>query len=235
MTSEIINDFGMFRRVRATLRARLTVISAFPALMEYVQLFFDNFEKLKKTAIDFKNASAGKTKQKHNSVDTVVNELTPMSAALRSHARKEKDEVLLAKVTITPNAIKDRLRQETKLTVIDDILSEAEQHPDVMAASLITPENVATARTDYNKLNSAVDDQGLGVSTRKALRISLEAQTKTENDILHDHIDELIEAVKKVSLDVYNEYFASRVVYDLGGKINLEEDTPPEPPAPPAQ
>jgi|GEM_PF-5300321 len=235
MTSDLINSFGMFRRVRATLRAKLTIISKFPALMEFVQMFFDNFDKLRKTAIEFKNASSGKTKEKHNAIDAVIQDLTPMCGALKSHAIKEGDEELLAKVNVTPNSIKDRLREETRLNTIEDILTEAEKHPDVMAASLITPEDVAGTKTKYLKLNDAVDNQGAGVSSRKALRMSIEAQTKIQNDILHNHIDQLIEAVKKADLDTYNQYFGSRVIYDLGGKINLEEDTPPAPPTPPAQ
>lgn len=110
---------------------------------------------------------------------------------------------------------------------MEDIIAEAESRPEVMTNSNITAEMVVAVRAKYDALMNAAAEQDTGFSSHKALRISLIEKIKNENNLLRDHLDELIELVKKTDKETYDQYFAARVIIDYNGKVNIEEDETP--------
>ncbi len=228
MTNDQLNQFGMFRRVNSTLTEKAAVITSIPSLNEQATLFAENLADIKATAIKYNDAAKGKTKLKHNAIDEMVDEVIPLKAVLKSYAKQNNDEVLLAKVSVSPSVLRAGLRDEERTNILEDIIAEAESHPEVMANSSITPEMVAAVRAKYDALMNAAAEQDTGFNSRKALRISLGEKIRNENELLRNHLDELIELIKKSDKQTYDQYFAARVILDYGGKISIEEDAPAE-------
>ncbi|NCQ19599.1 MAG: hypothetical protein GW805_14895, partial [Ignavibacteria bacterium] len=75
---------------------------------------------------------------------------------------------------------------------------------------------------------------------RSATRVALTKLFEKTDALLNEEADMLVEVVKESQPDFYNQYFAARVIKDLGGshtKPADEDKTPPptDTPTPPVQ
>jgi hypothetical protein len=73
---------------------------------------------------------------------------------------------------------------------------------------------------------NSISDKGQSFSSKSALRQALTDDFDNLENLLKEQGDHLIELLRETNIDVYNEYFAARVIKDLGGshgKSNGEE------------
>ena len=89
-------------------------------------------------------------------------------------------------------------------------------------------------------MKSASGKKNTGFTDHVAIRKTLSELFDKADDLLREESDAIVEVLKETKLSFYNQYFAARVIKDLGGSHTKPEDEDKTPPptdttTPPAQ
>ena len=231
MTNKNLNTYGMFKAVYAVYLKWLIVIMTIPALAEMFELFKTKMAEIKTTSKALKYASKGNVANKNKLLMDAIQEVLPVKGVLKSYAAKSGNEVLLAKVKVSESELTTKLREDEVVEKLNAIMDEARANPEVMAKGNYTTEKLDEVQAAIDKVEIAENSVDTGTASASSLRKKEAALVKEVAAILKEHLDELMPLAKKEHLDLFDEYTASRVIKDLGGKqkqpADEEETVPP--------
>ncbi len=233
MTNHEVNIFNMMSAVQAVLTENEAFTAEIPVFAETITDFSASLEAIKATDMAYKNATPGKTQEKHNAEEEVMKELLPIKSALYMLAVKQKDEELKALAGISGYGLQ-QLREIDFMQKSMAICNAAEARTADLVPYNITLEKITLLTTKINNLNNALSKQDTGFASKSALRKQLHNDFDHADEILKEHLDTLMELERQAHLEFYNKYVSARVILDLGGGHNGGENPPVDPPANPA-
>ena len=234
MTNKDLNKYGMFKAVLAVYVKWLTIILTIPALAEMFELLKTKVQEIKATSSALKNAKKGNVANKNNLLMDAIQAALPIKGLLKSYAKATGNEVLLAKVKVSESELTTKLREDETVEKLNEIMDEARSNPEVMVKGNYPAEKLDEVQALIDKVEVAENSVDTGSASASALKKKEAALVKEVTAILKEHLDELMPLAKKEHLDLFNEYTASRVIKDLGGKQKqpADDDEPVKPETP---
>jgi hypothetical protein len=103
------------------------------------------------------------------------------------------------------------------------IKAEAQKLLADLTAYKITEDTLAELQEKIDAFGAALGGKDTGFANRSALRKALTEKFDAADSILTEQIDSLIELIRKNNTLFYNQYFAARVIKDLGMGKKIEE------------
>ncbi|MFA6978189.1 MAG: hypothetical protein WC209_02610 [Ignavibacteriaceae bacterium] len=233
MTNREENRYNMFKAVEAVLAANTVVTSTIPVFEETITGLHEKIEAIKATDIEFTNATSGKTSVVHVKEDEVMKAFLPVKSALYDYAVKEKDEELKSLAGISESKLK-RLRDSERRLKIKSIYDTAVLNTANLQAYGITAETLSALGGKITALENSAANKTTGHTNKSALRTKLDDLFESTDELIKERLDNQVELLREKETAFYNQYFAARVVYDLGGSPDKPGNgggtTPPPPP-----
>jgi hypothetical protein len=225
------NKIHMYNSVAAKLAqysAKLSFLTALPAVL---QLFNRTIQLIEEKETERSNQTTGKLEVRDDAEDALVELLVQVSSSLLAFASSLKNTELYEKAKVK-KGILHRLRDVELLLKAKAILVLAQQNSEQIAPYGVTAEILAAFQQAITDFEAAMGNVDKGYAGRSGARVSLYEAFDQADAILKDQLDAMMESVKKVDSQIYNEYWASRVIHDLGGA--RETKKPPAPVVPSA-
>jgi hypothetical protein len=219
------NKYNMFKAVTAVFEQNSSIISGYPALGEVLSEFTSVIGEIDATDKKYITSTDGKTATKNLLEDELIEEILPVKAALYAYAVKNKNEELKVITMESESALK-RMRDPEFLRKAELIKAEAQNHLTFLADYKITEASLSCLQEKIEAFGNALDGKDAGFANRSALRKSLTEKFDAADAILSEQIDSLIELIRKSNTLFYNQYFAARVIKDLGAGKKIEEKQP---------
>lgn len=223
MTNRETNFLEMAVTVLAVLKNNLSKFTGITALVNFVTELETGITQVRSRNLAFDNAAKGKTSAKSSAEEELIKFLLPVKGAVYAFASKVKNHELIAIAKINEYELR-RIRQSDMMENAEAILKAAETNTAALADYGITPESISNLKAKFQNFENSISDKGQSFSSKSALRQALTDDFDNLEDLLNEQGDHLIELVREKNLDAYNEYFAARVVKDLGGSHGKNEN-----------
>jgi hypothetical protein len=231
MDRELINTCGMFKKTYSVLDFFSTTIMKNEELQEDVTIFKSDYLELDSSITEYKKPITGTTEDKNNDEAEAVNIVWPIKSALLSLANKTSNKTLLNIVNFSKSQLKVKTREGLRKNVLINVLNEADKNAAELAKRNVSAEKLTAARAKINALDTAKSTQNTSETGKTALLKKIIDLSQKMSGELKNLIDPLMETMLEGSRDFYDQYFAARVIYDLGGGHGGGDDeTPPENP-----
>jgi hypothetical protein len=201
-----------------------SVYADYPAIVECEGELEILDGEIKEVDKQYIQAASGKTAEKNSAFEEVLKTALPIKAALSAYAEKNKLEELKSKTALSESDLK-RLSPAEIITRSEVYIKEARSILNNLSDYKITEEKLALLETKINALKIKNTEKGTGYTSKSALRKTLTIKFKAVNILLNKRYDELIETVKEEHLELYNQYWAARIIKDLGGSRSKEDET----------
>ena len=222
------NKLNMLKAVNAVLESSTTIVAEYPALSEAAIELKSKIAEINAIDMKFSTSIDGKTSTKNMLEDELIEDLMPVKAALYAYAVKNKNEELKMLTKESESTLK-RMRDPEFLQKAELIKTEAQKHLADLAAYKITEAVLTELQEKITAFGEALDGKDTGFANRSALRIALTEKFDEADSILTEQLDALIELVRKTNTLFYDQYYAARVIKDLGTPQKTEEVKTPEP------
>ncbi|KAF0140046.1 MAG: hypothetical protein FD122_2807 [Stygiobacter sp.] len=222
------NKLNMLKAVNAVLESSITIVSEYPALSEAATELKTKIAEVNAIDNKFSTSIDGKTSTKNMLEDELIEDLMPVKAALYAYAVRNKNEELKTLTKESESTLK-RMRDPEFLQKAELIKTEAQKHLADLAAYKITEAVLTELQEKITAFGEALDGKDTGFANRSALRIALTEKFDEADSILAEQLDALIELVRKTNILFYDQYYAARVIKDLGTPQKTEEVKTPEP------
>ncbi|PIW98556.1 MAG: hypothetical protein COZ80_10030 [Ignavibacteria bacterium CG_4_8_14_3_um_filter_37_9] len=188
--------------------------------------------------IDVKNGELskvreGKTSVKRKGIEELIASIVPVANATKAYAVRKKKIELKALTDFSERQFKRLSHAELPIKV-KNIKDAAQGVITDLANYGMTQADLDLVDEKLASLKASVENKDTGFTDHVALREALYGLFDSADDLLNEEADSIVEVLKKTKLDFYNQYFAARVVKNLGGSRG-GGDNPQEPPAPPEQ
>lgn len=211
----------------------LTLLQANSAKVQSVGGFADAIAELtaivggiKAKETELGGATAGKAAAKYNAEDALVAALLPVSSALYMYGRKQNDTELQERAKTTEARL--RTLRDTELASFGTTIGElATAHSGGIAPYGVTPEAIADLKTKAGTYSSAIGARESSIADRKGARESLSDLFARADDMLNEEFDHFMELLRPTETELYNKYFAARVVKDTGVRHKTNGETVP--------
>jgi len=223
------NKFNMYNAVEAVFKSNASIVAELPALGEVhidlkglvVEIDSKNGELLK--------ATDGKTSIKSKAIDELIGAILPVANAAAAYATRNKLLELKALADVTETRLK-RLSHAELPVRVRNIKVGAQGVLAALASYGITQANLDLVDAKLAGMKTAAENKDVGFTDRSAIREALYGLFDKADDLLNDEADRIVGVLKETKPNFYNQYFAARVIKDLGGKRGGgEEPPPPEP------
>ena len=222
------NKLNMLKAVNAVLESSTTIVTEYPALSEAATELKTKIAEINAIDNKFSTSIDGKTSTKNMLEDELIEDLMPVKAALYAYAVRNKNEELKTLTKESESTLK-RMRDPEFLQKAELIKTEAQKHLADFAAYKITEAVLTELQEKITAFGEALDGKDTGFANRSALRIALTEKFDEADSILTELLDALIELVRKSNTLFYDQYYAARVIKDLGTPQKTEEVKTPEP------
>ena len=237
MTPHQENKLVMYGSVIALGKRFTDLIATIPALATAYSDFAAAEGLIKTKSKKKEEAVAGKFESKEKAKTVLVTSLVGATGGLHSYARKNNLEDMKKLTYKVTRASLNKLNQidfEQKVEILVNLLDANKSN---LSNYGITEAKVETVKANVEAFKGAKDAHKGGGSEKSSANIAMDEAFTTADDILKGDIDRMMEIPREDNPEMYNEYIAARVIKDLSGtrKNDDEEDTPTEPPIPPAQ
>jgi len=223
------NKQTMYKAVLAKLDGNKTITDTIPAFADSITAFRTTVEGIEAKAMQMNNAVAGKTMTKLQAEDEMIQSLMPTASALYAYGRKEKNAELTAKADVKESYL--RRMRDTELVIKARSIHElAAANAAALAPYGITDAKVNALKEKIDSYDTSLGERESGSAARTGARLSLTELFAKADDLLENEIDRQMELLREAYREFYNEYFAARVIRDLG--IVHEPEPTPAPPTP---
>lgn len=176
------------------------------------------------------DATAGKTEAKNRAEEQLINSLTMVCGSLRGLARKEKDDTLMEKVSMSRSAY-ERMRDQELVIKAGSIAELADSRAADLADRGTTAEKLAALKLRIENYKSALSAQGGSVAQRQGASKSVADLFRDTDELLQDEIDGLMEHMQEDYPQFYAEYHLARQIKDLGIRHSPATEEPENAPA----
>ena len=222
------NKQTMYKAVLAKLNANKSKTDTIPAFADSITAFRTTVEGIEAKAMQMNNAVAGKTMTKLQAEDEMIQSLMPTASALYAYGRKEKNAELTAKADVKESYL--RRMRDTELVIKARSIHElAAANAAALAPYGITDAKVNALKEKIDSYDTSLGERESGSAARTGARLSLTELFAKADDLLENEIDRQMELLREAYTEFYNEYFAARVIRDLG-IVHEPEPTPPPTP-----
>jgi hypothetical protein len=222
------NKLNMLKAVNAVLESSITIVAEYPALSEAAVELKTKIAEINAIDKKFSTSIDGKTSTKNMLEDELIEDLMPVKAALYAYSVRNKNEELKTLTKESESTLK-RMRDPEFLQKAELIKIEAQKHLTDLATYKITEIVLTELQEKITAFGEALDGKDTGFANRSALRIALTEKFDEADSILTEQLDALIELVRKSNTLFYDQYYAARVIKDLGTPQKTEEVKTPEP------
>ncbi|MFA6597365.1 MAG: hypothetical protein WCS69_06560 [Ignavibacteriaceae bacterium] len=224
------NKFNMYNAVEAVFKSNASVVAELPALGEVhtdlqglvVEIEAKNGELLK--------ATDGKTSVKSKAINELISAILPVANAVTAYATRNKLLELKALADVTETRLKRLSHAELPIRA-KNIKVGAQGVLEALAKYGMTQAKLDLVDEKLAAMKTAAANKDVGFTDRSAVREALYGLFDKADDLLNDEADRIVGVLKESKPDFYNQYFAARVIKDLGGSRgggeNPEEPTPP--------
>ena len=229
-TMEETNKFGMYESTLDCLDRNKERDSQAPALAEAREGLRGKITDLSSTAQQ-KKVRTGKVEVKDSAQNSLVEAAYSVISALSAYAFKSKNSELKSKVDFSHSDLV-RMRDVTLSETAKAILtlgSENKNGEDAQKCGL-TAAKLTALETQLTSFNAAKKGIYEGGTVRSSAVKALEAKFKDVDNYLTSFVDKLVDGLKNEFPGFYNEYYAARVIRDLGGSHKKNGETPGQPP-----
>jgi len=225
MTKNHENKLTMYEAVQSLLEANGDKTAGIPAFVGSIASFRGAVQSIKQKSTELDAAGAGKAAAKSRAEDELLTALMPVASALFVHAGIQKDDELREKATVTEGGLR-RLRDTELAGKASALLSLANERLSVLTGYGITEAALKDLQAKADAYSTSIAQRETGGAQKAGARANLLELFDVADRTLNDQLDHLIELVRRSNTQFYNEYFAARVIKDLGTRHR-----PPQEPA----
>ena len=227
MTKTHENKLTMYEAVQTILDANASKAAAIPAFAGSVTKFKGLIQSIKGKSMEYLGASAGKAAAKGQAEEDLLTILTPVASGLFVMAVAQKNVELQEKVTLSERAMR-RARDTEVAGRAAGLLALAKENQTSLAAYGVTDVMLSDLESRLAAFNASIANLESGVAGRVVARATIYELFDEADRVLTEEIDRLMEMMLGPNPQFYNEYFAARVIKDLG----IRHRAPAEPPVP---
>ncbi len=218
------NSKSTITSVQDVMEENVATVKGLPALDEAVTTLDSDVEALDGTVQDFNNVMKGKTSTKHDADSDLITAMHPIGRALRSLARKTKNNQLFEAVDV-PESDLEKMRPADLIDKAKTYLTNANNNLAALASYNVTQEELDTLQAKIDAFDKSVKSQGGGMANKSTDVDLVKAGFQKIADDLED-IDDIMERVKEKYPAFYDAYHDARRVKALG----MRHKKPPTPP-----
>lgn len=222
------NRLTMYEAVATLLGSNPTITSAIPAFSTAAATFNSLIGQIKDKGREKSEALSGKTSNKLQAEDALVRVLMEIGRPMVAYANTVNNNQLLDIVSVSESRY--RLMRDTELvSKAKSILQQATQYLSSLAGYGIVQEKLDDLQAKTDAFDAALGKRESSVAERVGATAALTALFEQTDDVLAKEMDNIVEAIRSTQTQFYNEYFAARVVKELG--IRHEAKQAPAAPA----
>lgn len=227
MKKKLENKLTMYEGILALLQANSDKIRTVGGFADAVNKFGAVMGDLKSKSIEVDSATTGKTSVKYGAEDALVNALLPVCAALFVYGRQEKIPAIKERVKTTKSKL--QTMRDTELASFGNAVTGlAETNAKGIEPFGITAEKIADLKAKAQAYASAIGERESSVAGRKGARGSMNELFDRADEILSEELDHFIEMLRPVDAELYNKYFAARIIKDTGVRHRMNEAAEPQ-------
>ena len=231
MNKKLENKLTMYEGLLTLLQANSAKTQSVGGFADAVNEFVAVIDGLKTKSIEVDGAAVGKTSVKHGAEDELVAALLPVCSALFVFGRKQG--VYEIKERINTTEAKLRAMRDTEFASFGNAAADmAAENAKGIEPFGITAEKIADLKTKAQAYSAAIGERESSVADRKGARGSMHELFDRADDLLSEELDRFIEMLRPVETELYNKYFAARVIKDTGirHRVNgaVQEQAAPE-------
>jgi hypothetical protein len=220
------NKFTMYEGIFTFLRTNTETVNSVPMLKDSVDEFSSVIVALRLKSTEVSNTSTGKTAVKSQAEDDLVSILLPVAAGLFVFAKKQNNVELKEKAKLTESHL--RTIRDTELASKGDMIATlAIGQVDNLVRAGVTEEMIADLNAKVQAYRSALGARESSVAERMGARTTMEDLFAKVDGILEEEIDPAMELIRTSKTQFYNEYFALRVIKDMGVRHRPEQTPVP--------
>ncbi len=209
------NKLTMYEGLLTLLQANSDKTQTVGGFTEAVNEFNTVITDLKTKSIEADGVSVGKTSVKWVAEDALVAALLPVCSALFIYGRKQGIIEIKERVDITEGKL--RAMRDTEFASFGNAVAEmAETNAKEIGVYGITPEKIADLKAKAQAYNSAIGAKESSVADRKGARGSMNELFDRADELLNEELDRFIEMLRPADTELYNKYFAARIIKDTG-------------------
>lgn len=226
------NKLTMFEGVIAFLVGNLPKFAGFKALLAAITNLQGIVAGIKAKSVEVGTISAGRTKDKMDAEEALMDVLLPVKGAVLSWATQKGDNKAAELASITETKLRNG--RDTELVAASEAISKtAESNAAELADFNVTAEMIADLKSRIDAFNTALGERESGVGARTGARAKMITLFSDADKLLEKHIDNMMEMYRTKDPELYNQYFATRVIKNLGlrHKPPNNQNNPPAPPS----
>jgi hypothetical protein len=228
MNKQQENKLTMYEAVSAVLEKHASTVSSFASLATAKTDMTELLQKVKAKGRNKKEATAGKTKNKEQAREVLIEALLRVASPLYSFGRRTKNTEAAAIADVKESALQ-RLRDTDLAARATSIHGQASEHLGSLGNFGITVETLADLQAKIGGFSAALADREAGVAERIGATAALSDLFKEMDNLLRDELDRLVLLTRGSSDAFHREYFAARVVKDLGARREQPKNQPTTP------
>jgi hypothetical protein len=228
MTDNQENKLTMYEAVQTLLDANGDKTAGYSAFAGAVGRFGSTVDAIKGKSTELEGAGMGKVAAKNQAEDELVGALIPIASALFVHAGASKDPELKQKADISETDLR-RVRDTELVARASSLLKTANQYASALGDFGVTAAKLAECQSKIDAFNSSIGQRESSAAERVGARANLLELFDVADRTLTEELDRLIELVRGSETQFYNEYFAARVIKDLGTRHRPAQATGSKP------
>jgi len=224
------NKRTMYESILSLLTVNATKTATVPAFAVSEAAFRSIVARIEAKSQQYNNATAGKVKAKQDAEAKLIAATLAMAAALFAYGRKQKDAEMKAKADISETALRS-MRDTELITQSNAILALVNSNLQALADYGVTQAVASEFQAKIASFTAALGSRESSVAERVGARTSLGDLFKQADELLAEELDQLVELLRASEPQFHTEYFAARVVKDLGTRHRAQAsgDAPAQP------
>jgi hypothetical protein len=228
MTNNQENKLTMYEAVQTLLDANGDKTAGYPAFGGAVGRFGSTVEAIKGKSSELEGAGMGKVAAKNQAEDELVGALIPITSALFVHAGVKNDPELKQKADVSEWALR-RMRDTELVAKASSLLKTANQYASGLGDFGVTPAMLTECQKKVDTYSTSIGQRESSAAERVGARTNLLELFDVADKTLTEELDRLMELVRGSQTQFYNEYFAARVIKDLGTRHRPAQPTASKP------
>lgn len=230
------NKLTMYETVVMVLQNHEGTVAGVAPLARAKQEVSELLQRIKDKGRSKREATAGKTEAKEAARAALVRSVLQAASGLYSFGRRAPNAEAAAIADVNESRLR-RMRDTELASRATSIHARCTEHLAALADYGIVAATLADLNGKIEAYASALAGREAGVAVRVGATAELSALFRQMDDLLRDELDRLVELARETNPPFYREYFAARVVKELGvrheARPSGNASQPAAPPAPP--
>lgn len=222
------NKLTMYEAVKSCLGNNEVIVATIPALINTRKDFLEKIEKIKDAAKEQREATAGKRAAKQEAEDVLISELMKIGSALYAYGRRVGNTEIQAIANVRESKLAI-LRDTELVSRAKSIHKTAEENAVGLKDYGVTAEMIIDLAGKIDMFSAALGERESSAAKSTGATASLVNLFALVDELLNEELDRLVELLRESNTNFYNEYFAARVIKDLGIRHREAKPKPPTP------